>query len=173
MCRVHAVQKPLINLPLTTIVVVSALRDYRPQDFQRLLEIDKVCFVEGIAYSADELRHFLNRPRAVRIIAEKGGQIEGFVIADHFHSRRSDERMGRIITIDVLPEARRSGLGSRLLKAAEEKVREAGAGYLSLETAVDNLTALRFYKRHGYVGLKILPNYYLDSVDALLMGKKL
>ena len=149
------------------------LRDYRPQDFQRLLEIDQACFVEGIAYSADELRHFLNRRHAVRIVAEKAGKIEGFVIADHYRSRRSDERMGRIITIDVLPEARRTGLGSRLLKAAEEKIREAGAAYLSLETAIDNLTALRFYKKHGYVGLKILPNYYLDSIDALLMGKKL
>ena len=152
---------------------MSELRDYRPQDFQRLLEIDQACFVEGIAYSAGELRHFLNRPQAVRIIAEKAGKIEGFVIADHYRSRRSDERMGRIITIDVLPDARRTGLGSRLLKAAEGKIKEAGAAYLSLETAVDNLTALRFYEKHGYVGLKILPNYYLDSIDALLMGKKL
>lgn len=149
------------------------LREYRPQDFQRLLEIDKACFVEGIAYSASELRHFLNRPGAIGIVGETGGKIRGFVIAEHFHSRRSDERMGRIITIDVLPDTQRSGLGSRLLKAAEEKVREAGAGYLSLETAVDNLSALRFYKKHGYVGLKILPKYYLDSIDALLMGKKL
>jgi [ribosomal protein S18]-alanine N-acetyltransferase len=149
------------------------LRDYRPQDFQRLLEIDQACFVEGIAYSSRELRHFLNQPSAVRIVGEKTGKIQGFVIADHFRPRNSDQRMGRIITIDVLPEARRSGLGSRLLGAVEEKIREAGAAYISLETAVDNLAALRFYKKHGYVGLKILPNYYLDSVDALLMGKKL
>ena len=138
-----------------------------------MLEIDHACFVEGIAYSAGELRHFLNRPQAVRIVGEKAGKIEGFVIADHYRSRRSEERMGRIITIDVLPEARRTGLGSHLLKAAEEKIKEAGAAYLSLETAIDNLTALRFYKKHGYTGLKILPNYYLDSIDALLMGKKL
>lgn len=149
------------------------LRDYRPQDFQRLLEIDKVCFVEGIAYSAKELRHFLNRPSAVRIVGEKAGEIQGFVIADHFHPRRSDQRMGRIITIDVLPEARRNGMGSDLLNAAEDRVRDAGATYLSLETAVDNLAALRFYKKHGFVGLRILPNYYLDSIDAMLMGKKL
>jgi ribosomal protein S18 acetylase RimI-like enzyme len=60
-----------------------------------------------------------------------------------------------------------------LLEAAEEKLRDAGCIYVSLETAVDNLAALRFYKKHGYTGLKILPNYYLDSIDALLMGKKL
>lgn len=152
---------------------VLELRDYRPQDFQRLLEIDQACFVEGIAYSVHELRHFLNRPSAVQIVAENAGEIQGFVIADHFRPRKSDQRMGRIITIDVLPQARRSGLGSRLLSAVEEKIKEAGAGYISLETAVDNFAALHFYKKHGYVGLKILRNYYLDSVDALLMGKKL
>jgi len=152
---------------------VPELRDYRPKDFSRLLEIDKACFVKGIAYSARELRYFLSRPSASGIVGQHDGKIRGFVVADHFFSRRLDQRMGRIITIDVLPEARRSGLGSRLLKAAEEKIREAGAAYLSLETAIDNLAALRFYKKHGYIGLKILPNYYLDSIDALLMGKKL
>ena len=152
---------------------VPELRDYRPQDFQRVLEIDKACFVAGIAYSASELRHFLNRPGAIGIVCETAGKIQGFVIAEHFHSRRSEQRVGRIITIDVLPDAQRSGLGSLLLKAAEQKVQEAGAGYVSLETAVDNLSALCFYKKHGYVVLKILPNYYLDSIDALLMGKKL
>ncbi|HEY6251529.1 MAG TPA: N-acetyltransferase, partial [Candidatus Angelobacter sp.] len=120
-----------------------------------------------------ELRHFLGRPGAVGIVGETSGKIQGFVVAEHFRPRRSDQRMGKIITIDVLPEARRSGLGSRLLNAAEEKIKAAGASYLSLETAIDNLAALHFYKKHGYVGLKILPNYYLDSIDALMMGKKL
>lgn len=149
------------------------LREYRPEDFNRLLEIDRVCFVEGIAYSEEEMRHFLSRPSAVRIVGEQAGKIHGFIIADRFRPRRSQQCMGQIITIDVLPEARRSGLGSLLMNAAEEKIKEAGCTYVSLETAVDNLAAMRFYKKHGYVGLKILPNYYLESIDALLMGKKL
>jgi ribosomal-protein-alanine N-acetyltransferase len=152
---------------------VVELREYRPEDFNRLLEIDRVCFVEGIAYSEEEMRHFLSRPSAVRIVGEQAGKIHGFIIADRFRPRRSQQCMGQIITIDVLPEARRSGLGSLLMNAAEEKIKEAGCTYVSLETAVDNLAAMRFYKKHGYVGLKILPNYYLESIDALLMGKKL
>jgi [ribosomal protein S18]-alanine N-acetyltransferase len=121
----------------------------------------------------EEMRHFLSRPSAVRIVGEEAGKIHGFIIADRFRPRRSQQCMGQIITIDVLPEARRSGLGSLLMNAAEEKIKEAGCTYVSLETAVDNLAAMRFYKKHGYVGLKILPNYYLESIDALLMGKKL
>lgn len=149
------------------------LREYRQEDFARLLEIDQACFVEGIAYSEPEMHHFLSRPKAVRMVAEQEGKILGFIIADRFRPRRSQQFMGKIITIDVLPEARRTGLGSRLLNAVEEKLRDAGCSYVSLETAIDNLAAMRFYKKHNYTGLKILPNYYLDSLDALLMGKKL
>lgn len=152
---------------------MPTLRDYRPEDFSRLLEIDRACFVEGIAYSARELRHFLSRPLAVRIIGEIGGKIKAFVIADSYRPRRSKERIGHIITIDVLAEARRTGLGSRLINAAEDKLKESGCTLVLLETAVDNLAAMRFYKKHGYTGIKVLPGYYLDSIDALLMGKKL
>lgn len=149
------------------------LREYRPEDFPHLLKIDQVCFVEGIAYSEREMRHFLGRPSAVRIVGEQENKIQGFIIADRFRSRQPQQFMGKIITIDVLPEARRTGLGSRLLGAAENKLKEDGCAYVSLEAAVDNPAAMRFYKKHGYTGLRILPHYYLDSLDALLMGKKL
>ena len=149
------------------------LREYRAEDFPRLLEIDEACFIEGIAYSARELRHFLGRSSATKIIGEIGETIKGFIIADRYRPRRSEEMLGHIIPIDVLPEARRTGLGSRLISAAEDKLRVQGCTFVVLETAVDNLPAMHFYKKHGYTGLKILPGYYLDSLDALLMGKKL
>ena len=155
------------------LLAVLTLREYRPLDFERLLEIDQACFVRGIAYTPTELHHFLNLKSAVRIVGEVEGYIKGFIIADKFRPRRSDQSMGQIITIDVLEEARRSGLGSRLMTAAEEELRKAGCGYVSLEVAVDNFSAIKFYKKHGYTGLKILPRYYLNSLDALLMGKKL
>lgn len=149
------------------------LREYRPDDFERLVEIDQACFVEGIAYSRREMKYHLDRPLAIRIVGESDGLVKGFIVADRFRPRRSQQCMGQIITIDVLPEARRTGLGSKLLSAAEEKLVESGCTYVSLETAVDNFPALKFYKKHGYTALKVLPDYYLDSVDALLMGKKL
>ena len=158
---------------MVKLLEVLTLREYRPLDFERLLEIDQACFVRGIAYSATELRHFLNLKSAVRVVGEEDGDIKGFIIADKFRPRRSDQSMGQIITIDVLEEARRTGLGSQLMTAAEEELRKAGCGYVSLEVAVDNFPAIKFYKKHEYTGLKILPRYYLNSLDALLMGKKL
>ena len=156
---------------------MPALRKYRAEDFKRLLEIDQVCFIEGIAYNADELRYFLGMPTAITLVAVNEGHnqksIVGFIIADRFRQRRATRMMGRIITIDVAPGKQHGGVGTLLLTAAENQLRDAGCDYVSLETAVDNEPALRFYKKHGYSVLRVLPRYYLDSIDGLLMGKKL
>ncbi len=152
---------------------MTKLRAYREQDFKKLLAVDHVCFVPGIAYAEEELRHFLGRPTAIVLVAEKASRIEGFVIADRFRSRGASRWIGHIITLDVLPEARRHNLGSSLLTEAEGKLKAAGCDDVALEVAEDNTPAIGFYKKHGYTVLKILPRYYLDSIDGLLMGKRL
>ncbi len=87
------------------------LRRYQPGDFQRLLEIDQSCFVEGIAYSKEEMRYFLGMPTAITLVGLQDEQVMGFVIADRFRPRRASRSMGKIITIDVSPQGQHSGLG--------------------------------------------------------------
>lgn len=146
---------------------------YRAQDFDRLVEIDHACFAEGIAYPEEEMRYFLELASAITLVGREGRKIEGFIIADRFRSRRDARAMGRIITIDVMPGTQGRRLGSMLLKTAEDELRKAGCDYVSLEVAVDNEHALRFYKKHGYSVLKVLPRYYMGQIDGLLMSKKL
>ncbi len=150
-----------------------SVRKYQGSDFPRLLAIDQACFVAGIAYSEEEMRYFLNMPTAISLVGLQDETIMGFVIADTYRSRRSSRSAGKIITIDVAPGAQHSGLGTLLMSSAEAGLKDAGCDYVSLEVAVDNESALRFYKKHGYSVLKVLPRYYLDSIDGLLMGKKL
>ena len=38
---------------------------------------------------------------------------------------------------------------------------------------MDNLSALAFYKRHGYSVFETVPRYYSNGVDALRMKKDL
>jgi ribosomal protein S18 acetylase RimI-like enzyme len=159
------------------------VRKYAPADFPRLLEIDQACFVDGIAYSEEEMRYFLSMPTAISLVGLKAeglneeglqeDEIMGFVIADRFRPRKASRSMGKIITIDVAPGAQHSGVGTLLMTSAEAELKQAGCDYVSLEVAVDNEPALRFYKKHGYSVLKVLPRYYLDSIDGLLMGKRL
>jgi ribosomal protein S18 acetylase RimI-like enzyme len=44
---------------------------------------------------------------------------------------------------------------------------------VELETAVDNVSALSFYKRQGYNVTKTQPRYYSNGVDALVLEKPL
>ena len=149
------------------------VRQYQPQDFPRLLEIDQSCFVEGIAYSKEEMRYFVGMPTAISLVGLEDKEIMGFIIADCFRPRRASRSVGKIITIDVAPEAQHSGMGTLLMSSAETELKRAGCDYVSLEVAVDNDPALRFYKKRAYSVLKVLPRYYMDSIDGLLMGKRL
>lgn len=154
------------------------VRKYEPTDFERLLEIDQSCFIEGIAYSEQELRYFLAAPTAIslvgaNLVGANDENILGFIIADRFRPRRASRSVGKVITIDVAPSAQHIGLGTLLMNSAERELKQAGCDYVSLEVAVDNDSALSFYKKHGYSVLKVLPRYYLDSIDGLLMGKRL
>jgi ribosomal protein S18 acetylase RimI-like enzyme len=94
--------------------------------------------------------------------------ILAFVVAES--SRRG---MGHIITIDVRPAIQRQHIGSALLDAAENRLRAANCHAVRLETAVDNTSAISFYKRHGYDVIKVIPHYYSNGVDALLLEKNL
>jgi ribosomal protein S18 acetylase RimI-like enzyme len=64
-------------------------------------------------------------------------------------------------------------VGSLLLRAAEDRLISAECRVVELETAVDNTSALSFYKRHGYSVMKTLPRYYSNGVDALALEKTL
>lgn len=154
------------------------VRDYRREDFNTIWAIDQACFVPGIAYSQYELRAYIRRSGGFTLVAETetdehvGGEPEravlGFVVAES--SRRG---VGHIITIDVRSEARRHRIGSMLLEAAEVRLRSAQCHAVRLETAVDNVSALAFYKRHGYDVIQTIPHYYSNGVDALLLEKDL
>jgi ribosomal-protein-alanine N-acetyltransferase len=152
---------------------VLQVRKYHAGDFERLVEIDKACFIEGIAYSEEEMHFFLNMPNAISLVGLQDENIVGFLIAERFRPRRTNRLMGRIITIDVVPATQHSGVGTLLMSSAEAQLKQAGCDYVYLEVAVDNESALKFYKKHGYSVLKVLPRYYMDSLDGLQMGKKL
>ncbi len=174
--------------------VSFTVRDFQPDDFNTLWGIDQDCFPAGISYSRLELKVYMRRRGSFTLVAAGGitseraegstppnnsiqqnpsggsvrAPITGFIVAEA--SRRG---VGHVITIDVVAAARRFGVGSQLLRAAEDRLRDAGCQVVELETAVDNPAALAFYKRHGCGVEKTLPRYYSSGVDALVLAKKL
>ena len=148
--------------------MIPELRAYRAADFLSLWELDQRCFPENIAYSQDELAYYLRSKIAISSVAWEGDRIIGFVLG-----HRNRRGFGHIITLDVDPSVRRSGLGTTLMQALEARFRVAECQAVLLEVAVNNLAALSFYKKHGYSVLRTLPRYYPGNLDGLLMGKNL
>jgi ribosomal protein S18 acetylase RimI-like enzyme len=152
--------------------VEISLRKLRPGDFGRLWEIDQKCFPPGISYSQQELSAYIRRWSAFTIVAEVDVEntvsIVGFIVAEI-----SRKNIGHIITIDVLPEVRHQGIGSKLLNMAEDHFRGAKCDLAILEAAVDNSGALAFYDRHKYFVIKTIPHYYPNGVDAFVLRKDL
>ncbi len=150
------------------------IRPYRAADFDHLWQIDQRCFPAGIAYTQMELSGFIMRRNAITLVAEcpanpmPAHTIAGYAIAQPFR------RMGRIVTLDIVPEARRYGLGSRLMLECEERLCLHGCSEVHLETAVDNAPALSLYRKLGYRIVRTLPAYYhAHRLDAYLMAKRL
>jgi [ribosomal protein S18]-alanine N-acetyltransferase len=155
------------------------IREFRKEDFEQLWAIDQECFPAGISYTRIELAFYMRRARAFTVVAEENGaspagsptsgaRILGFLVGE-----ASARGAGHIITIDVRAKARRQRVGTALLQAAEQRLRDAGSRHVFLETAVNNASALAFYKRHGYELIKTIPRYYKNNLDALLLGKRL
>ena len=144
------------------------LRDYRPEDFRTICEIDRLCFPPGIAYSSADIACSLAEPGTFAVMGEEGARVAGFVLA-----RRESRNRGHIITIDVLPEFRQKRLGTALMAEAHHRLEESGVKRVLLETSVENAPAIAFYKKMGYAMLRRLPRYYQNEIDAYLMGKDL
>lgn len=168
---------------LSVVDTVIHLRPFRRADLETLYKIDQVCFAPGIAYSKAELRYYLQHSKSFTVVAEAtsvaesndlniaGPSIAGFCTGQLY--LHEGVRLGHIITIDVLPEARRQRAGRLLLTAVEEHFRANDVKSIRLEVAVDNLPAQNFYHAMGYETIGRIPGYYLGRFDALMMEKQL
>jgi ribosomal protein S18 acetylase RimI-like enzyme len=87
---------------------------------------------------------------SVVFVAESSGEAVGFT---QLYPSFSSVSLARIFVLNdlfVAEQARRQGVGEKLLEAAVRHAREAGAVRLTLSTAVDNQPAQALYERTGW-----------------------
>jgi ribosomal-protein-alanine N-acetyltransferase len=99
------------------------------------------------------------------LIGEYNSKISGYIIT-------SAKRNDNIISIAVLPQYRKRGIGSSLLEKGLEILKSKNVESLRLMVRKSNIAAQNFYRKHKFEEAKIVENYYGDE-DAVLMYKKI
>ncbi len=164
-----------------------AIRPAGPFDLTLLAELHAACFDER--WDAPALASLLAMPGALAFLAagslaagESGHppgepprdgqppdeQPLGFVLL------RAIAGEAEIISIGVRPEARRAGIGHRLMDAALAAAAAGGAERLFLEVAADNWQALGLYLSYDFTEVGRRPNYYWRNdrgIMALVLSK--
>ncbi len=140
---------------MSTEAILTENAEHREPDLRLatvLAGIHAVAFAgEGRPWSGPEILALLGEPVvAVRLAHRKRTRPGGGLAPAGFALYRAVAGEAELLTISVLPEARRSGIGAGLLAACEDGARAAGAARLFLEVAAGNLAARALYGRAGY-----------------------
>ena len=140
------------------------IRPYEPGDSEVLFQIDQICFPADIAFSQAEMFYYLNHPKSIAWVAEGPGSILGFILA------RVDSRSrAHVLTLDVIPEARKRKIGTALMKRLHQELEDRLIGVAMLEVSVGNIPAQRLYEKLRYKYAGTLAGYYRGREDAYRM----
>jgi ribosomal-protein-alanine N-acetyltransferase len=142
------------------------LRRVGPFDLGVLSALHRACFAE--AWDEAALASLLAMPGALALLATSHEEPLGFVIL------RAIAGEAEILSIGVRPQARRRGIGRRLLAAAVDVAEAAGAEQLFLEVAADNIQARGLYLGDGFSEVGRRPNYYRrigSAITALVLSR--
>ena len=105
------------------------------------------------------------------IVERNGDQVLGFAC---YGPRDLTEGVFDLYWIAVHPDARRDGVGKRLLTASEEAVRALGGRMLIAETSGTPLyePTRKFYLGMGYSAEAVIKDFYSDGDDLAIFVKK-
>ena len=162
-----SLRPPCVNRAVKNLTRDSMeILPFEGSEFETLYKIDQECFPPGISYSRDELARFIRHRLSKTWVAYSDKEIVGFLVLG-----REPNKVGHIVTIDVIKGMRGKGVGRYLMKTAEEWAQSHGLGIIYLETADDNRLAQKFYTSHGFKKVEEIANYYPNHLTAWVMAK--
>jgi ribosomal-protein-alanine N-acetyltransferase len=133
------------------------IRDCTPDDLSEVLDIEQRSFVHP--YTEFVFRKYL---RATFLILEEE-RILGYIIGVKMGCK------GIIISLAVHPEYRRHRYGSQLVQAVTERL---NAAVLEIQVRRSNTGAQSFYTSLGFEKSHVVPSYYGNGEDAVIMIKR-
>lgn len=134
-------------------------------DFNLLCSLHGRCFAPGWGREAF-LELFLVKGTLAFVAVDKSG----------FGVLRVMQDEAEILTIAVMPERRRKGVGNDILGRMLDYAGEQGVKTLFLEVRQSNIAARRLYEAKGFVVISQRKNYYRNPggtwEDAVVMRKQ-
>lgn len=91
------------------------------------------------------------------LVARQDDQVVGMVNLLYTVSTALGDRVALLEDMVVSPDARGSGIGSRLLEQAIQSARSEGCKRITLLTDRTNESAQRFYQKHGFGFSSMIP----------------
>ncbi|MGE5791616.1 MAG: N-acetyltransferase family protein [Bacteroidota bacterium] len=91
------------------------------------------------------------------LVAEAAGAIQGFVVGEVRDWEFGSPPCGWVFGIDVRPEARLGGIGTRLLEAICDGFRRAGVTKVRTLLARENTLVLSFFRSQGMMAAPFIP----------------
>lgn len=149
---------PVGRVDATTITIAPV--SFR--DLRRVSTIQKRAFRPPLAYGLTTLLVLWALPHVHFLVARRDGRIVGCAIGD------KQGGQSRVINICVDPDARRQGIGSRLLRDLESGL---PIGDVVLMVEDGNASAQALYRQEGYVSVGVSRDYYGRGRDGIWMQK--
>jgi [ribosomal protein S18]-alanine N-acetyltransferase len=140
------------------------IREMRPRDVPQVVAIENA--TSATPWTRAMFMSELGRPGTLDLVADRGGDVLAYVMV----SRYAD--VWHILNLCVRESQRGRGLGGRMLDELFVRAdRRAHLGF-TLEVRVSNATAIRLYRRKGFLEHGVRPGYYSDNgEDAIIMWR--
>jgi len=153
------------------------VREFNLKDLERVMQINAACLPEN--YSSYFYRDLFQRYPESFQVAEVENTVQGYIMC---RIERGWSKMGKltptrlchIVSIAVMENYRRRGIGRELIVQAMRKGREVydtSEGYL--EVRISNDAAIGLYDQLGFKKVKRNYGYYMDGEDAWVMAASL
>lgn len=153
------------------------IRNATSSDIDKVININMVSLPEHYprSFYEDLLEHW---GKAFYVAEAPDGEIVGYIMnrveVKPGFFKLFLVRSGHVVSIAVLENHRKRGLGYALMAYAMKTMyEEYKCNETYLEVRVSNTPAISLYEKLGYRKVKVEKNYYLDGEDAYVMARKL
>jgi [ribosomal protein S18]-alanine N-acetyltransferase len=127
-----------------------------------IYRIEIACFKQR-RFRRDHVDWILRNERALTLVEDAGPHLDGAIML------LFEGQICRVLSVATMPEQRRHGLGTEMMKAAEAEARKRGCVQIRLEVSTRNYGAIEFYRGLGFKTDGVLYGYYSWGEDAYSM----